>query len=411
MKSYRIELLFLLMLFSLTGCSLFETNMSLMSPPSLPDSEEEILLAIDKYVPNSQELLTPLDDKRANPIIMEDLDGDGQDEAVVFYNKKSGIIKGVVLKNIDGWKQFATFDSGGKVLHDLAFFDLTGDGKKEIIIGTAYAKDYESSRVLYVYQMSSNEPELLLEEAYNHFLTDDFGSTGPALMVINFYNSIENIITMYQIKDEALTVADQISLDPYINGYANLKSGRISPSKWGLMLDVGLGAHSGKTFVISVQNGIMKNIFPNSEDDPTFKASLSYSDDTNGDGILEYSILEEPILEEEIPHSDMPYITVYYQLNDTYEQEIASKSFYNVTYNYQILLPLEWGEIKVNKTDDWKYVEIIDAENNRVLFDVYVSEIRRIEDDWTSLQETDQYVYLSKTVNKKNKQLFQIIHD
>jgi len=390
---------------------MFETNMSLMSPPSLPDSEEEILLAIDKHVPNSQELLTPLNDKRSNPIIMEDLDGDGQDEAVVFYKKKSGIVKGVVLKENDGWNQVATFDSGGKVLHDLAFFDLTGDGKKEVFIGTGYAKDHDSSRILYVYQIFSNEPERLLEEAYNHFLTDDFGPNGPALMLITFYKGKENTVTMYQIKDNGLMIIDQLALDEYINGYVSLKSGRISPSKWGLMLDVGMGAHSGKTFVISVQDGKMRNIFPNLDEDPTIKASTTQSDDTNGDGVLEFSVLEDPVTEEELPHAEMPYITVYYQLNDAYEQDIVSKSFDNHTYNYKILLPLEWDNIKVNKTDDWRYVEIIDAENNQVLFDVYVSEIKRINDDWTLLKETDQYVYLSKTVNKKNKHLFQVIHD
>lgn len=410
MKRYIKGLFLFVMLFGLTGCSMLETNTSLMAPPTLPDTKEEILLAIEQYVPNSQELLIPLNDKRTNPIIMEDLDGDGKDEAIVFYKKKPGILTGVVLKDMDGWKHLATFDSGGKVLHDLKFFDLTGDGKKEIFIGTAYTKEYKSSRVLYVYQLT-DEPERLLEEAYHHFLTDDFGPTGPALILVTFIKGKENTMTMYQTKDMELIVTDKISLDEYIHGYEHLISGRITPSTWGLMLDVGIGAHSGATFVISIQNGKMENVFPHGEDDPTFKASMTYSDDTNGDGILEFSVLEEPVIEKELSHAEIPYITAYYQLTDTYEKHLVSRTFDNNAYNYKILLPLEWENVKVNTTDDWKYIEIMDAETDQVLFDVYVSEIKRMEDDWSLLKETDQYVYLSKAVNEKNKHLFQFIHD
>lgn len=410
MKRYIKELFLFVVLFGLTGCSMLETNTSLMAPPTLPDTKEEILHAIEQYVPNSQELLIPLNDKRTNPIIMEDLDGDGKEEAIVFYKKKPGILTGVVLKDMDGWKQWVTFDSGGKVLHDLKFFDLTGDGKKEVFIGTAYTKEYDSSRVLYVYQLD-DEAERLLEEACHYFITDDFGPTGPALILVTFNKGKNNTLTMYQTKDMKLTVTDTLALDEYINGYEHLISGRITPSTWGLMLDVGIGAHSGATFVISIQNGKMENVFPHGEDDPTFKASMTYSNDTNRDGILEFSVLEEPVVEKDLSHAEMPYITAYYQLTDAYEQHLVSKRFDNDTYNYQILLPLKWKNIKINMSDDWKYVEMIDAKTDQVLFDVYVSEIKRIEDDWTLLKETDQYVYLSKTVNEKNKHLFQFIHD
>lgn len=51
---------------------------------------------------------------------------------------------------------------------------------------------------------------------------------------------------------------------------------------------------------------------------------------------------------------------------------------------------------------------MIQGDNEMVLFDVYVSEMKRM-DHWEKLEETDDYVYLSKTVTNENKHLFQLI--
>lgn len=412
MKQF-IKAIFLLVLFLyLAGCSLFESNTSLMSPPALPDAEEKILSALNQYVSSSAELLTPLNGEQSKSIILEDLDGDGEEEAIVFYKEGTGTIKGIVLAKKDKWEKVTEISGEGKYLYDLVFFDMNEDGQKEIFMGTSYSKTEEGSRVLFVYDIKK-EPVLLLEESYSYFLVDQFGSTGSALGLIKFQRGTENLLSLYKMKDNNLSVIDGLKLDPYINGYVTLNSGKITPNEWGMMLDVGVGAHSGRTFIISVKKGKLKNVFSDeenesaNEEDPTFKASIVGSEDTNQDGILEYAVLEDPVAAD-YSHADMPYITVFYQLDEKREPQVVSKAFYNYTFGYKISIPLEWPAVKIKKTDDWKHVEMIQGDNEMVLFDVYVSEMKRM-DHWEKLEETDDYVYLSKTVTNENKHLFQLI--
>lgn len=71
--------------------------------------------------------------------------------------------------------------------------------------------------------------------------------------LIKFQRGTENLLSLYKMKDNNLSVIDGLKLDPYINGYVTLNSGKITPNEWGMMLDVGVGAHSGRTFIISVK--------------------------------------------------------------------------------------------------------------------------------------------------------------
>lgn len=400
------------LLIIVTGCSLFQANTDLISPPQLPGVKEDIKAAISAQLPDNVQLQTPVNHHGSTPIILEDLDGDGEDEAVVFYKlpRQSNTVKGIVLENKNGWKKVADIDGEGTVLVDLRFHDLNQDGKLEILAGFAYTEDSTDYGLLVYDVFSSTKPKVMLDKPYSFFLVDQFGSDNMnRLVLIKFVKGQQNTVFLYKTRHSQLVEIDRLELELFINGYYNIQSGRITESVKGVMLDAGIGAHSAQTFVISIKNGKMENQFDGSND-PTFKASPVLTEDINHDGILEYGVLEEPYMEEMLPHSDMPYMTVHYQFDDHWNSNVVSKAYFDYENLYKITIPLDWPMVQLEVSEDRKYIEIKEAGTDDVIFDVYVTENKSLpSSDWFILDETDDYMYVTKTVAKEKQSLFQLL--
>src|SRR5690606_24128328 len=345
MKPLHRLLISILAIFFITGCSFYEPNTSLMSQPKLPGTKAELKESLSKYIPNNADLLTPINSEKNNPIMLVDLDGDGKEEAIVFYqsNVKTELAKGIILKNNNGWEKVASIDGGGAVLVDLQFTDITNDNRKEIIAGFTYSEE-STERGLLIYDIFSEEtPKLLLDESYSHFLVDNFDEKeAQELILIKFDKGKFNTLLLYGQEKDTFVVRDRLELDPYINGYYNLISGKVSTTKNGIMLDASIGAHSATTYIIVVEENRLQNMYSQIAEKPlndTFKIAAVKSEDINFDGILEYGTLIEPVLEKQLAYVDTPYITVYYQIGENDQTEIIDKLFIQYQLQYKISIP------------------------------------------------------------------------
>ena len=89
MHKYRFTAVFLipLIILLLTGCSFGTSIDTLMSPPKLSIEQEQIYTALTDAVGDSISLKYPKSGRYLSAFIVEDIDGDNGNEAVVFYEK------------------------------------------------------------------------------------------------------------------------------------------------------------------------------------------------------------------------------------------------------------------------------------------------------------------------------------
>lgn len=74
------------LLLGLSGCDLYQPDVdSLLSPPVLSALQNEVDLALQDVVGEDFKLRYPSGGSYRSPYIFSDLDGDGAEEAVVFY--------------------------------------------------------------------------------------------------------------------------------------------------------------------------------------------------------------------------------------------------------------------------------------------------------------------------------------
>lgn len=162
----------------------FKPINSLMRPPKVEGDNLAIQLAFEETVGGNYLLKQPIKGDYRSAYTFIDLDGDDDDEVIVFYSGQDAIdiVRMNVLDVINGaWHSIADFESLHNQIQEVKFADLNGDRLKEIIVGWAtYQDDY--SKLLSVYKINqvgngfSIKP--VFDDSYSHFEIIDIDSDG-----------------------------------------------------------------------------------------------------------------------------------------------------------------------------------------------------------------------------------------
>ncbi|MFI8684792.1 FG-GAP repeat domain-containing protein [Rossellomorea sp. NPDC077527] len=395
-----------------SGCSLFQSNSSLMKPPELPVEQQELKQAIQAFVPAQAEWLSPNEDKTADTIMKTDLDGDGQEELIVFYRlpDETSQMEGIILENKEGkWTKMSGVKDIGRELMKVEAADLNGDGTKELLIGFSYAAEASDS-ALVIYNIEGKKPAKLFESQYSAFFSDDYDEDGrEELLLSSLIPNQEHTVSLYTFSKEKPEKVDELKLDPYVYPYYNSASGYVTPSVKGAIFDSTVGAHSSTSFIVGVKNKKLVELVPKEMKDKLFRATSANSEDKNGDGILEFPILIEANPDK--PYVDMPFIHEYYQLSDGGKPEFVSRSYQNYPYQYELTIPEEWPEIKIEASDGRRYVKFLSEEDGSLLFDLYVVDKDKKDslEGWNVLMESNQFVYVTKSSASEFKEYVHVL--
>ncbi len=161
----------------------FKPIESLLKPPMSGGENHEIQIAFEKSINKSYKLRAPLSGDYRSSYIFEDLDGDLQDEVIVFYSTSDAldIVKmSFLVKENNEWKSIAGFESSYSEIHQIRFADLDKDGVMEVLVGWAVYQN-DLSRNLNVYKVplkNSDNFDMIYSCAYSDFDTADIDNDG-----------------------------------------------------------------------------------------------------------------------------------------------------------------------------------------------------------------------------------------
>ncbi len=143
----------------LSGCSLELRSIdSLMRPPHTA-TEAELKNSINKLLGNQISYRSPESGENHSAIILRDINGDGTEEAIVFYvkNDDTSVVRMCVLtRSGDNWLLVSDFAGNGSGVLDVEFNDLNADNDEEILV-TWFMFDDKSQKMLSVYTPDTDE--------------------------------------------------------------------------------------------------------------------------------------------------------------------------------------------------------------------------------------------------------------
>lgn len=303
MKYFKFIFCIVLICSMLSGCSFrFSSSIDdLISPVSPFGNNADIKNALDAYAQNGYSLKAPNYGEYITSYSFFDIDSDGADEAIAFYEPSDnlGTIDMALIKTVDGdWSVIENIEGIGKDVHSLSFNDIDGDDACELIVcWDAIANSSSHELVVYKCDLTQEEKLVALDESVtvNNFIcVDMYGDSVDELLMLEF-NSGSNSSAkaeLYSYANGNAELLGETKLDSHITAYVSLKSESMD-GKYRVYADaLGSDGTSMLTELIYWSDAYKTIVSPfysystgTSED--TVRHSVIPSLDINDDGIIE----------------------------------------------------------------------------------------------------------------------------
>ena len=430
----KLCILVLSLAFLLCSCSgNFANIQNVMQPPKLTGQETAMFSALQKSSGTNVTLRYPRSGEYRSAFLVCNLDDDGNNEGIVFYkpsdsDENSNVHVKILSESNDKWNNIADIVGEGPEVDTISFG--TAGGKKFVAIG--YTLLNKNDKMLNLYHFNGKTLKQSFSINYSYFQICDLDSNGYDDIVsinINSTSVSDNTTTFPPVSkyitwnpktaenDEGFRVKNEVPLDITVSEYKKIQVSNLSEDKKALYLDGIKEKDVYSTEILSIENGMLKNLIYNNVQNKT-KATMRKSltcTDINYDGILE--IPRNSLLPgyEAKPENERLNLTRWYSLQSGKFVEIAS-SYFNSEDGYLFIFPNTWGN-KVSVTYDKELSETRFFAFNDSLTDtsqeilkiktVKRSDSNSIENDsqYEKICFNGQYVYYARMSNNTDEDL------
>lgn len=339
MKKICLLLAALLSVTLLSGCSVFFEEPSALILPPASDQEEYVeRTLINSFLSDGEHLEVPEDMENPAAFIDLDIDGDEQNEKMVFWSNNNGHEVGVLLmkQGSDGaWSILDQIRQYGNAIDYFNLIDLDNDGSKEACVGI----DVGGNNVLSVYKLNTDGFTEAAQLNYSFLEIVDINGDGVSaiLCALNDYNDTASTttLTVYESNGNIESVYQKV----FDGNCLEMTFGNVSATEKGL-------------YFIRTNNYSDLNVellLPTEEDgfEEQLTALVHYMNtaasrnaivaDVTGDGVLDVQSIIEPI--ESSGRDEGDYLRIW----KAWDGENAMKNVYgvleNTTDGYTFVLP------------------------------------------------------------------------
>ena len=402
MKKYlrSVCILFgMLLCLLLAGCSMPGEPVQveeLLRAPRLSGDYGDIQTALNDWLGESAQLKYPMQGDLLSPFLLQDLDGDGRQDAAVLYTtaKSSNVCIAILQRDsTDAWQVRQNVEGLADTVENVRLAQLQPGNAVQLVVGYMAA---QGDHYLAVYSYENGELATILEQQYEQYLVEDITGGGN-----------QDLILMSTLEDggvqiELLTVDKEGSFQQVavmglsanrFAGCASVAAGMGADGKHYLVLDgwTGISGNNLASVLLHFDEDTQQMV-PASQisTERLYTASLRnvpglVSRDLDGDGIVEIPTQpEEAGLLNMSQGRRMDFIVWM-----DYTSSHPEKSFglLDEETNCYIELPMEWeGNLKL--TDSEQYdgaVELRTVDEDQPVMTLRLARTTASSKGWTRL--------------------------
>lgn len=361
----------------LSGCMQFElTAEELMRPPALNQEQLAISTALEQAVGDSSiKYKYPETGEHRSAFLFHDLDSDGEDEALVFYqaaSKGSSTWLNVLDHRGEQWVSVYDIASpNGETEVDFISFQPLLSAQENMVIGWTDEHSGDKCAVIYSYDGA------VLEENYSEYydkltfydLNRD-GLLDLSLVLCDPY--YEECVVSFVIQNRDIT--GEVSLEcsstlylPYGDGeVVSLQVGMVDNSTPALFIDnqinLGRNLQMYVSQVVTAYGGDLVNLLDSDDtslSETTMRHTRTLCQDINGDGIMEVPTVS-PLPGYEEDEDDTLYLTTFNRLGVGRTWIPVGHCAINEDHRYMVKIPEKWLNnvtiLSLPESSEWSFV-------------------------------------------------------
>ena len=214
LRRLTIGLVTLCMALSLAGCAAPKLTLDpeeLYALPELPERYTALNKQLSDIQESGAEYAAPVSGSNIQPVQMMDLDGDGREEALAFFRQSDGekpLKIYIFAADGDSYRQVAVIEGSGLAIYSVAYSDMNGDGKMEIIVGWRVSMELQA---LTVYTLEKDGIRELARSDYVKYAVADLDGDGQReLTVLRADETGAGTADCYLWKNGTLTLGSSI---------------------------------------------------------------------------------------------------------------------------------------------------------------------------------------------------------
>ena len=384
----------------LAGCDLLPGERvqveELLRAPQLSGDYGAIQTALNEWLGESAQLKYPMQGDLLSPFLLQDLDGDGQQDAAVLYTtpQSSNVCIAILQRREDGtWKVQQSVEGLADTVETVSLAQLRSGEACQLVVGYMAA---QGDHYLAVYAYTEGVLSTILEQPYQQYLVEDITGGGH-----------QDLILMSTLEDggvqiELLTVNRDgmfqqlavmgLSANKF-SGCAAVAAGIGSDGKNYLVLDgwTGISGNNLASVLLRFDEDSQQMVSASQiGTEELYNASLRnvpglVSRDLDGDGVVEIPTQpEEAGLLNMSQGRRMDFIV---WMDYTSRQPKKSFGLLDEETNCYIELPMEWeGNLKLTDSADYEgAVELRTLDQDQLVMTVRYAKSSASAAGWTRL--------------------------
>jgi len=405
----KIKYLILLLAASMliSGCAM-RTMDEMYALPKRSAEYQDLQEAIDQAVSNL-DYCAPLSGENQQTVQMADLDGDGEEEYLLFAKGSTEKPLQILVfgRTQEGYDLRETIESSGSAFELVEYADLDGKPGSELVVGRQVSD--QVLRSVSVYSFSEGKAAQLLTTNYSKVVSCDLDGNGLTELMVIIPGAAETdhaVAVLYSCSDNQMVRSTEVNLSELDENIKRIMVGNLQDGNPAVYVASSVEEQAIITDVFAIKDGRFTNISLSNElgtSVQTLRNYYIYADDIDNDGVLELPSLMSMESSTRIG-GDQQYLIRWFALDIGGGEVDKMYTFHNLAGGWYLQLDPAWARrVYVTQETNSYSFGVLDAslKSTDSIMTVYVltgaeRETAAVADDRFILHRGDEVIYAAR---------------
>lgn len=332
----------------LSGC-FFEPAEGLYAVPKQPEDYYNLQSAIESALPENAAYSPPTAGENQQAVQLADLDGDGEEEAIVFLKLESDLPLAVYVfdKKGDSFSLVSKVAGSGTAFNHVFYVPFDDRPGYEIVLGRQLSG--QVLQLLNVYSLRDGTLTELMNVSYSEFITTDLDSSGlqNIFLIRSDGDMQKEIVELYSWRDGQLFKEREVSSMANVTTVKRIITGNVYRDIPAVFVSSELDEEHIITDIYGYRNGTFENLTMTAGTNTavqTLRNYNVYSCDIDGDGVIELPRII-PLAEAEFEdYTKGQSIIEWYDLQMDGSETTKLLTYHNYAGGWYLEIPNAWKE-------------------------------------------------------------------